>query len=406
MVPATSSSRAPISTARPKAIQPDGPPRRPRLLRRQADRDDLGIGEADDGDGALVPAPAVAGDDLGHHLALRHGAMGQHRLAGDVAYGEDAAHRGAALVVHADGAAGHVEVDLLQPPALRRRPAADGDQHVIGGQALVAGARLDQQRVLLRRQALRLRPGHHRDAQFLQPLGDGLRQLGVVERQDAVGRLDHRHLGAHLGEGGAELQPDIAAADHGQRLGQLRQRQRPGGGNHLAVSGGAAEGQRRQLDRHGAGGDDDLAGADEQRAGLCLHLDRLAVAEAGAPGDRLDARLLEQAGDAVVQAADDVVLPADGAGKVELRRRDRDAQRGGAGGPQPRLLELIRGVDQRLGRDAADIEAGAARPVLLDDDGVESELAGADRADIAARAGADDEERAGDLVHGVPSEQR
>ena len=50
---------------------------------------------------ALVPAALVAGDDLGHHLALRHGAVRQHRLAGDVADGEDAAHRGAALVVDA-----------------------------------------------------------------------------------------------------------------------------------------------------------------------------------------------------------------------------------------------------------------------------------------------------------------
>jgi hypothetical protein len=82
---------------------------------------------------ALVPAALVAGDDLGHHLALRHGAVRQHRLAGDVADGIDAAHRGAALVVDLDEAAVAVEVDLLQAPALGQRLAADGHQHLVSG---------------------------------------------------------------------------------------------------------------------------------------------------------------------------------------------------------------------------------------------------------------------------------
>ena len=62
-------------------------------------------------------------------------------------------------------------------------------------------------------------------------------------------------------------------------------------------------------------------------------------------------------------------------------------------------VEFLRRVDQRLGRDAADIEAGAAGLRLLDDDGIDAELAGANGADIAAGAGADDEELADDLFH-------
>ncbi len=41
------------------------------------------------------------------------------------------------------------------------------------------------------------------------------------------------------------------------------------------------------------------------------------------------------------------------------------------------LVELLGGMDQRLGRNAADIEAGAAGLRRLDDDGVDAELAGA-----------------------------
>src|SRR5690606_41706472 len=109
--------------------------------------------------------------------------------------------------------------------------------------------------------------------------------------------------------------------------------------------------------------------------------------------------LLEEAGDAIGEAADDVVLPVDRPGEIERRSGNRDAERRGGVCPADRLLELLCNVDQGLGRHAADIETGAARPVLLDDDVVDAELAGSDRADIAARSGTDDEQSAGQFCH-------
>ena len=54
------------------------------------------------------------------------------------------------------------------------------------------------------------------------------------------------------------------------------------------------------------------------------------------------------------------------------------------------LLEQLGGVEQGLGRDAADVEAGAAqRLAALDAGGLQPELRGPDRGDIAARPGAD-----------------
>ena len=89
-------------------------------------------------------------------------------------------------------------------------------------------------------------------------------------------------------------------------------------------------------------------------------------------------------------AVDRVVLVLQHARQVELRRRDVDAEIGemGAG-----LLEQLRGVQQGLRRDAADVEAGAAegRP-FLDHGDLHPELGGADGADVAARAGTDDRE--------------
>ena len=64
-----------------------------------------------------------------------------------------------------------------------------------------------------------------------------------------------------------------------------------------------------------------------------------------------------------------------------------------------RLLEQMRGLQQRLGRDAADIEAGAAEGgALLDHRHLHAELGGADRRHIAARTGADHDEVEG-FVH-------
>ena len=73
--------------------------------------------------------------------------------------------------------------------------------------------------------------------------------------------LDHGDLGAELAEGDAELEADIARADHDQLLGQLVQRQRLGGGNHRA-----AEFEEGQFDRHRAIGQDHVLGGDRDGA--------------------------------------------------------------------------------------------------------------------------------------------
>jgi hypothetical protein len=115
--------------------------------------------------------------------------------------------------------------------------------------------------------------------------------------------------------------------------------------------------------------------------------------------------LRSSAGDAVVEALDDAVLPGHGLLQVELRLGRGQAEGRLAGGGVGRLLELLGDMDHRLGRDAADIQAGAAELGALDDDGVDAELAGADGADIAAGSGADDEQLAGDFCHGISAQE-
>ena len=185
-----------------------------RLLRAKPDGNDLGIGEADRGDGALVPAPPVTGDNLGNHLALRHCPMRQHRLASHVADRIDPAHRGAALVVDADEGAVSIQVEFLKAPAVDGGLSPDGDEYFIGfkpGFATVRG--LNRERLTAGGYASRLGAAQDAYTNRVQFLCDGPRELGIVLGQNARHRLDHHHLRAELREGGPELQTDIARTD-------------------------------------------------------------------------------------------------------------------------------------------------------------------------------------------------
>ena len=210
MVPPISSSRAPISSARPKAPASSETPaptacdaehqvvvgarrhaheavlgrqrQRPavglegelrgqhlaaglaRLLGRQAGGDDLGIGEAHGRDHRAVEHAAVAGDDLGDHLALRHGAMREHRLAGEVADRPDVAHRRRAALVDLHEAAVHGEVERARGRS-RRQPGAPagGDEDLVGGDAARRAAAVStRERHRLTRPAARVRRSERR----------------------------------------------------------------------------------------------------------------------------------------------------------------------------------------------------------------------------------------------------
>ena len=149
--------------------------------------------------------------------------------------------------------------------------------------------------------------------------------------------------------------------------------------------------QRRDV---GAGGDDDVLGLQRLRlAVVALDLDLAGRGDAARADNRVDLVLLEQEFDALDVAADPLVLERHHRGKIELRRCHADAQLGEA---VPGLVEQLGGMQQRLGRNAADIEAGAAEGrALLDHGDLQAELRRADGADIAAGAAADDDEIVG-----------
>ena len=122
-------------------------------------------------------------------------------------------------------------------------------------------------------------------------------------------------------------------------------------------------------------------------AGLrALDLDRAGACEARVALQVGHVVLLQQASDALGERVHDLVLVRHHRVEVELDARDFDAV---AGEPRLGVGVFLRRMQQRLRRDAADVEAGAAESGrALDAGRAQPELSRANGGDIAARAGA------------------
>ena len=97
---------------------------------------------------------------------------------------------------------------------------------------------------------------------------------------------------------------------------------------------------------------------------------------------------LHEAGQALDDAIDDLLLAGLRRDEVDDGRAGLDAELGGVGD-----VALHRGgLEERLGRDAAAVEAGAAHLVHLDDGDVEAGRRGVQRCAVSARSTADHDE--------------
>ena len=97
-----------------------------------------GHGVDDAGDDLVVHVPGLAGQDFGHRDALVLGLVGEHRPAHDVADGEDAGDVGLEVLVDDDAAALERHARLGEAEPVGVGPAADGDEHHVGLEHLLA----------------------------------------------------------------------------------------------------------------------------------------------------------------------------------------------------------------------------------------------------------------------------
>ena len=227
-----------------------------------------------------------------------------------------------------------------------------------------------------------------------RPLDD-LRRVLVDAGQDLRQDLEHGHLAAHVGQHRGELATDRPAADDDGGSRHLRYRQQlVGRHDDLAVDVEAGDGAdlRPGGDDHGVTGDLDVA----RSLGRSGRVTRLASGDRDpstlveppvAVVDR-DLPTLEQRRHAAHELVDDRLLALHRDRPVDLGLTGVDAERGRfADGSVD-----VRGLEQLLCGDAADVEAGATDPALLDQGHVEPGAGAVERRCVAAGTAANDDD--------------
>ena len=165
----------------------------------------------------------------------------------------------------------------------------------------------------------------------------------------------------------------------------------------------AVELRNRQLDRHRARREHDVLRCEHLDAGVRRDLDAIAGEQLAAAFEARDAAGLEHRLDAGRELLDDAAL-------AHLHRLDVDAEPADVNAVRlelrVRAVIELGGLEQRLRRNAADVQAGAAEQArallvlpVVDAGGRQTELRGAQRGRIAGRTAADDDDVEVLVVH-------
>ncbi len=236
------------------------------------------------------------------------------------------------------------------------------------------------------------------ELEFESLLGEELLRLGchlvVHAGEDPVQVLDDDHVRTQAPPHGAELEPDVACADHHHPLRHLAIRDGLGAGAD-AIS---VQHHTRQARGLAAGGDEDV---------LRLDLDGILTADARhhhasrccdpattrVPRDFV---LLEESRHSRGERLHHLLFALEERSQVELHRTHADAVAGK--GTVRRLGVDLTRLEEGLAGDAPDVQAGTPeRRVLLDHADVQAELGGANRGLVATGTCADH-----DQIVGVP----
>ena len=231
------------------------------------------------------------------------------------------------------------------------------------------------------------RPGQHRDAFVGERLLEQLGGLRLLDRDQAVGHLDHGDVDAVAGEDLRELAADRPATEHHDRPGQL--------GHRDGVAVGPVRRPLQALDRRRGG-----LGAGVEHDALAGGVRRAADADPAGTGEHAPAA--HEAGAAVLEPLDrDGVVPVVG-GLVTDPLGHRcpvglDPRGAAEVGDLARVGDHVRGRDHHLRRHAAVVGALPADQPVLDPDDVEPGASELDGDVLAARSEPEHDDVALDL---------
>ncbi len=354
---------------------------------------DLRIGVGHRRNLARVEIGVVTSGGLRRHMRLMHRLVGQHGLADDVADGEDVRDIGAHLVVHRDEPpVGHRHAGLLggDLPAVRAAPhrhqhqivdlrlrwrllAFEADPDALG--CGLGGHGFGLQHDLVKAVGVHLLP--HLD------------QIPVGAEHHVVEHFYYVDAGAERGVDGGHLQADDARAHHQHALRNSRQLQRAGRVDDARVL--WHEGQLHGLR---TGGDDRLLEAhDFFSPGLVLAValgqldfEMVRIEKPAHAAHHFDLARLGHARESTSQFPDHAFLEAAQLVDVHLWRAKLDA----VARHDLDLIHRRRGMQQRLRRDATDIQAHAAqRGVTFHQHRLHAEIGGTKGGGITARSRAE-----------------
>ncbi len=314
--------------------------------------------------------------------------MRQHRLADDIADREDVRAVGPHLLVDRDEAA-LVDLDAcrIRPDHSPIRPPPDRDEHAIIGLCLLRcllAFEADDDAVVVELERSDLGTQHDRRI----PVGNALLQrpdeIAIATGHQRLGQLDNGNVDAERVVNGRHLEPDDAAADDEQALRQVVELERA-----RRIDDPRGLGQAGDPARLRARGNDALAEADRRASSLAFHRQRVRVDKPRRAVHDLHLALPGQRAEAIGELLHDAALPVAQLVEIDRRLAEVDAELGRL----PGLLDHARRVQQRLRRDAADVEADAAeRRPALDQRDVHSEIGGAKSGRIAAGSRSDHNE--------------
>ncbi|MNM47828.1 hypothetical protein D3C81_588020 [compost metagenome] len=332
-----------------------------------------------------VEVRLLAGSRFRCNVGFMHGLVRQHRLAHQVADGEDVRHVGAHLAVDVDETAiRHLHARLVGGQLLAVRAAAHGHQYQVvdlwrrcRGTCFGSFKRdLDAFRQRFHRDRLGL--GHDVVEALLVELLPHLDGVAVRALHQAIHHFDHVDARAESRIHGGHFQADDTAADDQHAFRDLAQFQRT-----RRIDDARIFRHEWQLHHGRTGGDDGLLELhDFFRAVACRHLDVVGGEELAHARDHLRLARLGHAGQAARHVRDHAFLVLAYLVDVDGRLGKRHARVGHV----RRFIDDGGHVQQRLRRDAAHVQAHAAQGrVALDDDRRHAQVGRAECGRVTAR---------------------
>ena len=289
------------------------------------------------------------------------------------------------MLVHRDETAiGELNPGLVQADAVRVGNATHGHQDRLGGHRRAIGERQGRRVALARGRLGAARHDAHtggREASL-----DDAGGVLVLARQHVIARGNERDVDAESRHHRRELHADIAGTDDRQRGGQLLEAQdllvRPGAGLPQAGDRGARR-TRAQVDEDALAANRALAAVLKGNGHRALARETSLATDEVQTGGR--EHLLVRAD----HRTDDALLVSAELGQVHARTLGADdAERL----VRARIAQATSRVDQRLRRDARDVNAGTADETALHHGDLPARLRALHREGLSGLAAADDQQ--------------